>query len=208
MVSAVDELVKVTCITALVLPIAVLGNLRLGGENVTGVRPGPVRFTTCVPGGALSTREIAPSIEPTVLGEKLIVKVQVAPGARLDPHVETFENSPLAATLVMVSVLVVLVFLTVTVFVPLVVPTACFPKVSAAGVSVTVCAVLKPFRLRKSTTDRHTRSFRIMGPPRRLADAGLFCCPERPTQSARQRTAFLRNLDHWIMASGTSCCHA
>jgi hypothetical protein len=61
-------------------------------------------------------------MEPIVLGEKLTLMVQVAPGARLDPQVELVGNSPLSARLVMLSVLEVLVFLIVTVFAPLVVP--------------------------------------------------------------------------------------
>jgi hypothetical protein len=134
-------LVKVTFIAALFLPTAALGNVRLEGVNVTGARLFPVRLTTCVPVEALSTSVIAPSMEPTVVGEKLTLTVHVAPGARLDPQVVVFGNSPLTAILVMVRVLVVLVFFNVTVWAALVVPTPCDPKASAGGVKVTVWAV-------------------------------------------------------------------
>jgi len=138
MVSAVGELVKVIVFAALVFPITVAGNLRLAGAIVTGATAFPVRFTSCVPGAALSTKVIAPSTLPTAVGEKLTVTVHDVAGARLDPQVVLLGNSPLTAMLVMVRVLVVLVFFSVTVVEPLVVPSACAAKATAAGVTVTV----------------------------------------------------------------------
>src|SRR4030081_2248668 len=136
-VRAVGELVKVTVIALLVEPIAVAGNVRLVGAKATGATALPVRLTTCVAGEALSTMVTAPSTEPTALGEKLTVKVHVANGATVDPHVVGAANPPLTAMLVTASVLDVLVFFSVTVLATLVVPTPCAPKEIEAGVSVT-----------------------------------------------------------------------
>jgi hypothetical protein len=111
----VGELVNVTFIATLVEPMLVFGNDRAVGERVTGATPFPVRFTTCVFGEALSTMVIAPAIEPTVVGAKLTLMVQLALGARLAPHVFVLGNSPLAEIPVIVSVLEVLVFFRVTV---------------------------------------------------------------------------------------------
>jgi hypothetical protein len=106
-------------------------------------------------------------MEPTVLGEKRTLTVHVAPGARLDPHVVVFGNSPLTAILLMVSVLVVLVFFTVTVWAALVVPTPCTPKTSAGGVRVTVWAVASfgPGEHTDKARASERTSLRIIGSP-------------------------------------------
>src|SRR4029077_4201346 len=91
----------------------------------------------------------APSIEPTVLGEKVTLSVQVALGPRVAVQVVVSANSPLGTMLAMFSVLVVLVFFTVTVLAALVVPTGCAEKVSVPGVSVTVCASARGAKARR-----------------------------------------------------------
>jgi len=78
MVNGEGEFVKVSVLAALVVPTAVLGNVRLATENMTGATPVPMRLTTCVPGAALSFSVTAPSMKPRVFGAKLIVNVQVA----------------------------------------------------------------------------------------------------------------------------------
>lgn len=203
MVKAVGELVKVTVFAALVLPTAVLANERLGGANVTGATPFPVRPATCVLGEALSTIVTAPSIEPTLLGEKLTLTVHVANGARLDPHVVVFGNSPLTVIVEMLSVLEVLVFFIVTVWAVLVVPTPCAVNTSAPGVSVTVW-VTAGFG-HSAHTNNHTlrrrASLRIIGPPGRLAERE--CCADRAVDAAANQRIVIRNLGRSTDASET-----
>ena len=101
----------------------------------------------------MSTKVIAPSTAPGTSGAKLTVTVQVVPGARLDPQVVEFGNSPLTVTLVTLSVLVVLVFFSVMVWLALVVPRPCAAKLMAAGVRLAVWPS-------DATVNRHTDTHR------------------------------------------------
>src|SRR3984893_19439859 len=70
-------------------------NLRLVGESVTTV-PVPLRETVCVPLGALSVTDSVPLRVPDAVGEKVAAMEQLAPAARVEPHVSVWLKSPLA----------------------------------------------------------------------------------------------------------------
>jgi len=91
-------------------------------EKVTGALPVPDRLTVWGPVMALSLNVNVPVAEPTVAGEKVTPTVQLAPAAMLVPQVLlATANGPLAAMLVMLSVLACLL-VNVTVLAALVLP--------------------------------------------------------------------------------------
>lgn len=62
-------------------------NVRLAGENVTIV-PAPETSITCGLVDALSMIETVPAKVPCVVGEKVMLSLQIAPGATSLPQVE------------------------------------------------------------------------------------------------------------------------
>jgi len=128
----------VTVLAVLVFPTTVALKLRLFVENVTGVVPVPVRFTVCGLVSALSVNVTTPVAEPSAVGEKIIPTVQLEPAARLMPHVllAATANGPLELMLVKLSA-TLRRFVTVIVFVELVLPTANVPKFKLAGEKLT-----------------------------------------------------------------------
>ena len=63
-----------------------------------------MRLTVWVAGLALSAVVKEPLREPLAVGVKMLLKVQLALAARLDPQLLVWEKSPLAAMLAMLSV--------------------------------------------------------------------------------------------------------
>ena len=88
----------------------------------------------------------APVLVPVAVGLKVTLRVQLALAARLEPQVLVWEKSPLGLMLLMLSVAFP-VFVSVTVWGLLVVPTACAGKVKEAGERLTTGAVPVPVRL-------------------------------------------------------------
>ena len=111
-----------TTFAGLVDPIKSAANDNAAGAN-SAPSPIPVSgITVGLPSAVLLT-VIAPDFCPTVVGEKNMNKAQMEFGGR-NPHVETFlENSP-ETEMLMTLMLSDPVFLMVTSFDPLVVPTA------------------------------------------------------------------------------------
>lgn len=82
---AAPELVRVTVCAGLVVPCVVVANVRLPGDKVTAGRaeaPVPVRGMDCGLPGALSVAVRLAWRAPTAVGEKTMLMVQVAFGAR------------------------------------------------------------------------------------------------------------------------------
>src|ERR1700723_2039346 len=81
-----------------------------------GAAPYPLKLTICTLPAApllLSVMVNVPVREPTVVGEKVTMTVQLPPALTLLPHVLAWEKSPLAATALMASgTLLVLVTIT------------------------------------------------------------------------------------------------
>src|SRR2546426_3829375 len=137
--TAVPLLVSVDVWDGLVVPMSRLPKIRLVLDKVmTGARiPTPVRDTTWGLPGALSVTAIDPSREPTAVGVKATVMMQLAPGARLLPQVSVGTKSRVVgAILVMVSTPVPLL-VRVTVCGGLVAPTGWLTKVRFVVESVT-----------------------------------------------------------------------
>jgi hypothetical protein len=63
-----------------------------------------VRLTVWVAGLALSAVVKEPLREPLAVGVKMLLKVQLALAARLDPQLLVWEKSPLAVILAILSV--------------------------------------------------------------------------------------------------------
>ena len=85
----------------------------MGERLATGTAPVPVRLTVWVAGLELSAMVKDPLREPLTVGVKVTLSVQLALAARLVPQVLVWEKSPLAVTLVILSVALP-VFLSVT----------------------------------------------------------------------------------------------
>lgn len=79
--------VSLTCCGGLTVPRFCGPKVRLEGERVTIV-PEPETSMTCGLVEALSTIEIVPAKVPWVAGEKVRLRLQLAPGATLLPQVE------------------------------------------------------------------------------------------------------------------------
>ena len=135
--AVVPELVIVTVCVAEVEPTSVLGKDKLAGEAVStgpGAVPVPVRLTVLVTPPALTVR--LPVWVPAAVGVNVTLTVHEPFAAIDEPQVLVSANWPLAeiddteaAELVGLE--------TVTVCAALVVPSACEPKLSAVGATVT-----------------------------------------------------------------------
>jgi hypothetical protein len=103
-------------------------------------RPVPVSFTTAGPHGALWVTVTAPVMAPAIFGVKVMLKVHLAAAATVAPQGLVPDGaalkSPLATMLEMDSVPPEL-FVSVTVWGALVVPTVCAAKVRLAGARIT-----------------------------------------------------------------------
>ena len=71
----------------------------LGARLASAPVPVPVRLMLWVAGLALSATVIEPVRDPLVVGVKVTLTVQEAPGARLEPQLLVWEKSPLAVML-------------------------------------------------------------------------------------------------------------
>jgi hypothetical protein len=114
------------------VPTSCAGKVKEAGERLTtGAVPVPVRLTVCVVGLALSVIVKAPVSEPTTVGVKVTLRVQLAPSATLAPQLLVSAKSPLfvpaMVTLVMLSVALP-VLVSIMGAAELVVPTAWLPK--------------------------------------------------------------------------------
>ncbi len=118
-------LVSDTVLEAEVWPTVSLANESVVGVTVRGRLPVPVKVAICGESGALSAMESAPLSAPEIEGVKVTLTLQDAPGFRDDPQVLlSTAKFPLAAMELTASA-AELVFLTVTAFEALVVPTTC-----------------------------------------------------------------------------------
>lgn len=93
----------VTVLAALVVPTLRVQKLNELDDSVTGATPVPERPTVCGLFGASSLKVKAPVIEPGVVGENVTPTVQLAPDARLAPHVLLATEKP--ALVVMLAML-------------------------------------------------------------------------------------------------------
>jgi len=120
--------------------------VRLVGLTVTPV-PVPDSDTVCGLPGALSVTETAALLDPVADGRNVTLIVQLAPAAKLDPHVVVREKSP---ALVPVTVMLLIVMLEFPVFVRvvlravLVMFTAWTPNAREAGDRLAVGLVPVP----------------------------------------------------------------
>lgn len=80
-------LVRATVLLEEVFPTATVPKASVAGLMEIGRLPVPLRLTTCGESGAESLTESAPLIAPPTLGVKVTFTVQLAPEARLVPHV-------------------------------------------------------------------------------------------------------------------------
>ena len=96
------------------MPRACAGKFKeVGVRLTTGSVPVPVSLMVWVAGLALSVMVTVPVLVPAVVGLKVTLMVQLAPGATLEPQVLVWEKSPLALMPLMLSVPLP-VFLSVT----------------------------------------------------------------------------------------------
>ena len=138
----------VTNCAAVVEPTVVEANARLVGdsETVSGAVPVPVTATVCGEPVALSTTERLPVSAPAAVGLNSTETVQLAPAARVVPHVVADFRNEVALVPVMVSEVRVTdpvpVFFTVTNCAAVVEPTVVEAKARLVGESetVSVCA--------------------------------------------------------------------
>jgi hypothetical protein len=123
--TVVDSLlVRVEVFAALVFPTISVPKERAAGFRVSGRFPVPESETVCGESGALSMIAREPLSGPATVGVKLMLTVQEAPAARLDPQVLlATAKFPVTAIEVMLTE-IALVFLNVTALVALVVLTA------------------------------------------------------------------------------------
>ena len=106
--------------------------------------PAPVSFTDCGLEKSLSVIATVPVLVPFIVGVKVTLLEQLAPGAKLAPQVFVWAKSPLAVIVPITSdVAALLVIVIVTTRVVLV-PTLWLPKFRLGGESVTL--VPMPFR--------------------------------------------------------------
>ena len=132
----------------LLVPTACAGKVKEAGERLTAgpTTPVPVRLTVWVAGLALSAMVTAPVLVPAAVGLKVTLSVQLALAATLEPQVLVWEKSPLAVMLVIVRVAFP-VFVRVTLWALLLVPTPCEENVNEVGERLTTGAVPVPVRL-------------------------------------------------------------
>jgi len=100
--------------------------------------PVPVSFTDCGLEKSLSVIATVPVLVPFIVGVKVTLMEQLAPGAKLAPQVFVWAKSPLAVIVPITSdVAALLVIVIVTTRVVLV-PTLWLPKFRLGGESVTL----------------------------------------------------------------------
>lgn len=134
-------LVSETVFAVVVWPTVSLPNDNVAGAIVSGKFPVPLNATVCGESGALSLIASEPVSDPEVAGLNVIFTVQDAPAFSEDPQVLlTIAKFPVAVIELTVT-LVVLVFLSVTVFEALVVLTSCELKLRVCGVGETIGAL-------------------------------------------------------------------
>ena len=127
----------VTILAALVFPTLVAGKFKLEGVTVTGRIPVPVKLTDCGLLLALSVMASVADLAPTAPGVKTTLTVQVRPAPRVPPHVvpdlaKSLAFAPVKEAPESVKAVGSL-FLIVTVFAALVVPTVVAGNFSAGG---------------------------------------------------------------------------
>jgi hypothetical protein len=139
--AAVPGLLNVTACGGLVVPKGWLAKVKLVGDKLTrgDGRPFPASVIVCGLSDALSVMFTEPYRSPGTVGVKVTLMMQLAPTARLAPQVLVWAKSPLAEMLIMIKVALP-VFVRVTVWGALVLPTACPVKVRLLGASVTAGA--------------------------------------------------------------------
>ncbi len=146
LIAVPKRLVTVTFCGTLVVPAFTLPKFKDLTENVTGALPVPVSFTVCGLFRAASVNVNVPVKDATAAGAKVMLTLQFARPAMLDPQVfEEIANGLAVAIPVKVSVEVVW-FVSVTDLAVLVLPATTDPKLTVADDSVT-CAVPEPLRL-------------------------------------------------------------
>ncbi len=92
-------LLSITVCDGLVVPTGSLGKLRLDGDKLAPgplKTPVPVRVKVCGLLAAPSVKMRVPFLVPAAVGVKVTVTAQVAPVARLEPHVLLVAKSPVA----------------------------------------------------------------------------------------------------------------
>ena len=149
---ALPVLLSLTVCGGVVIPTPSAPKLRLTAERlITGPNPVPDKLTICGLNPPLSLMFKAEATLPIVLGLKLMLMVQFAPGATIPlvmpAGMQVFvcvNGLAKVVIAVIVSGLVPSLF-KVTVAGTLLVPTACFPNAMLVGDKVT--AVLVPVRL-------------------------------------------------------------
>src|ERR1022692_1709520 len=130
-------LVSVTFLAALAVKIVWSGKVKLVGENVTaGDTPTPESGSVWGLPGALSVTEMEPVRVPVVLGVKVTLIVQLAPGFTVAPQVFVWPNGPVAAMLPTVRIPRP-VFVSVAFMAGLVVRICWLGKVKLVGENVT-----------------------------------------------------------------------
>jgi len=138
----VPTFVNVTDFAALVVPTTNVPKLSEVGERNSCV-PVPVKATVCGLFAASSLKVNVPLRTPITVGVKVTLTVQLLPGASVVPQVLLLiAKSPLIVMLLIFSV-VVPVFVSLTTFAELVVPSTLLLKASFVAESATV-AVLPP----------------------------------------------------------------
>ena len=133
--ATVSRFVIVKVRAALVCPITTEPNAREAGVIVIGVIPVPVRLAVCVPTPSLTVS--VPVRAPRAVGLKVMVMTQFRAAATELPQVLVWVKSPLVVMLLTLSAAVP-VFVSVTVVVPLELPTATEPNERDVGERVAV----------------------------------------------------------------------
>jgi len=90
---------RVTGWTVLAVATTWFGKVRPEAVSVTGSMPVPISVADCGLLLALSVTESVAVLVPVANGEKVTVILQLAPVARVEPHVLVSEKSPLFAPL-------------------------------------------------------------------------------------------------------------
>jgi hypothetical protein len=175
------------------------------GATVSELVPVPLKGTDCVPVGALSVKVRAPERLPRAVGRNDTLILQLFWGAREPGHLFTAAKSPVVATFVM-SNAAVPVFVTVTGFGALALPTGVLGKVREEGEKLTFWATPTTANIgekRAAKNTRQTKDGRITAP--HGGGQSLMCDPSYPHilqvyngTSCAQEKASLTLLFYWI----------
>jgi hypothetical protein len=134
--SPVPVLVKVTDCEALVVEINREANVKLVGEKLTaGASPVPLRLTVCGLLVAKSVRVSAPETGPEVEGRKLTLTIQLELAA-MDGRQLSVSVQPLETARLVMAMAAELLFVIVTGWEALEVPTSWLLKVNPPGETV------------------------------------------------------------------------